>query len=84
MSAALLLFLRSNWLTLAIVAFLIIWMSALYLKGRHDGSAADAAVKTTVVNQFKERNATDAKVEGMSPSELCRAIGGVWRDNGCQ
>ncbi len=85
MSAALLLFLRSNWLTLAIVAFLIIWMSALYLKGRHDGSvAADAAAKTAVVNQLKERNATDAKVEGMSPPELCRAIGGVWRDDGCQ
>lgn len=85
MTAALLLFLRSNWLTLTIVGVLIAGSGVLYLKGRHDGAAsAEAAAKTAVVNQLTERNATDAKVEGMSPAELCRAIGGVWRNDGCE
>ncbi len=78
-------FFRTNWVPLAVVGGILLGVASVYVKGHRDGSAAaEAAAKTAVVNQLKERNATDAKVEGMPPADLCRAIGGVWSDNRCQ
>ena len=77
-------FLNKNWISLALAGGIIAGVSAIYFKGRHDQSAMDeGASKTAVVDQFTERNDTDAKVKNMSRPERCRAIGGLWRDDGC-
>ena len=78
-------FLGKNWISLALVGGILLGVGAMYMKGRSDGSAsAEHEAKTAVVNQIKERNDTDAKVKNMSRPDVCRAIGGVWRDDGCQ
>ena len=85
MSALLLLFLRKNWMPIALAGGILLGVGAIYLKGRSDESAtADAKSTKATVKQLKERNVTDAKVEAMSDPELCRAINGVWRDNRCR
>ena len=85
MSAVLLLFLRKNWMPIALASGTLLGVGAIYLKGRSDASAtADAKSTTAIIKRLKERNATDAKVETMSDPKLCRAIGGVWRDNRCE
>lgn len=78
-------FLSKNWISLALVGGILLGVGAIYMKGRSDGSAsAEHEAKTAVVNQIRERNDTDAKVNTMSRPDICRAIGGVWRDDGCQ
>ena len=78
-------FFSKNWMSLALVGGILLGVGAIYVKGRSDGSAsAEHEAKTAVVNQITERNDTDAKVKNMSRPDICRAIGGVWRDDGCQ
>ena len=78
-------FLGKNWMPLAVISGILLGVGAIYMKGRSDGFAsAEHEAKTAVVNQIKERNDTDAKVKNMSRPNVCRAIGGVWRDDGCQ
>lgn len=56
----------------------------LYLKGRADGRAAgEADAKTAVIRQLKERNITDEKVFRLPAADLCRELGGVFRDGQC-
>jgi hypothetical protein len=85
MMALLSLAFQDIWKPAAIVGGILIVVGGIYLKGHSDGSAsADQAAKTAVFNQIKERNITDEKVKGMSDPDLCRALGGVWHDDGCQ
>lgn len=85
MIAAIGAFLVKNWISLALVGGILLGVGGIYMKGRSDGSAsAEHEAKTAVVNQITERNNTDAKVKNMSRPDVCRAIGGVWRDDGCQ
>lgn len=78
-------FLTKNWMSLALVGGILFGVGTIYMKGRADGSAsAEHDAKTAVVNQIKERNDTDATVKSMSRPDVCRAIGGMWRDDGCK
>jgi ribulose 1,5-bisphosphate carboxylase large subunit-like protein len=85
MTALIWLFLKNNWLSLLVVAAVLAIVGVVYIKGHSDGTAAGAAAQTkAIINQLKERNITDEKVQSMSDPELCRAIGGVWSDDRCQ
>lgn len=56
-----------------------------YLIGKSDGRASERAViLTRSVEVLRERNATDEKVRNMSPTDLCRSLGGVFEDGSCQ
>ena len=78
-------FFSKNWISLAVVGGILLGVTAIYMIGRSDGSAsAEHEAKTAIVNQIEERSETDAKVKTMSRPDVCRAIGGVWRDDGCQ
>jgi predicted negative regulator of RcsB-dependent stress response len=84
MGALVWLFLKNNWIPIVIVLAVLVLAGWLYLTGRADGRAIGQAEQTQAIfNQLKERNITDEKVQGMSDPELCRAINGVWRDEGC-
>ncbi|MFP1634070.1 hypothetical protein ACLB6G_20260 [Zhengella sp. ZM62] len=56
-----------------------------YLKGRSDmrATARAEAIKTTL-EQLQERSATDAEIGDMDDADLCRLIGGVFRDGRCE
>lgn len=43
-----------------------------------------AAMLERSVENLRERNATDERVENMDDGELCRAIGGVFTNGKCE
>lgn len=77
----------ANWklaLAGAIVGGVALSIGSAYVKGRGDGRAAgEADAKTAVIRQLKERNITDEKVFRLPAADLCRELGGVWRDGLC-
>lgn len=79
--------LLSKWkLALAggLVGVVLLSIGSAYLKGRADGRAAgEADAKTAVIRQLKERNITDEKVFRLPAADLCRELGGVFRDGQC-
>lgn len=79
--------LLSKWkLALAggLVGVVLLSIGSAYLKGRADGRAAgEADAKTAVIRQLKERNITDDKVFRLPAADLCRELGGVFRDGQC-
>jgi hypothetical protein len=85
MTALVWLFLKKNWLPIAIGLAVLVAAGGLYFKGRADGRAIEAAeTKQATFDQLKERNDTDAKVQKMSDPDLCRAIGGELRGDRCE
>ncbi len=78
----------TNWKLIAAGVLAVAVATAIvgiYLKGRGDGRAlAEADAKTAVIRQLKERNVTDEKVDRLSAADLCRDLGGVFRDGRCE
>lgn len=59
--------------------------TGLYVKGQHDArAAAKAEARKELIEQMSERNKIDEKVSRMSAADLCRELGGVWRNGQCE
>lgn len=84
MTASCLAFLKSNWLPIGIalaLLFALAWYGrATYSRGVQD---TENKGRGAIIDQFKERNATDGSVQSMSDPELCRRINGQLRDGRC-
>ncbi len=67
-----------------LVGLVALSIGASYLKGAVDGRAlGEAEAKTAVIRQLKERNLTDDQVNRLPAADLCRELGGVFRDGLC-
>lgn len=68
----------------ALVGAVALSFAGFYLKGRADGRAlGEADAKAAVIRQLKERNLTDEAVSRLPSADLCRELGGVFRDGRC-
>ncbi|WFS02224.1 hypothetical protein [Rhizobium tumorigenes] len=77
--------LANPWVLLGLVVAILGGAAGLYAKGHSDGTASgEAAQKTAIFEQLKERNITDADVQKMPGADLCRAIGGELRGDKCE
>lgn len=74
-----------TWITIALVGLALTSVGGAYVKGRFDGdAAAQAKARQQVIEQLTERNRINENVSGMSASDLCRSLGGVFVDGVCQ
>lgn len=59
--------------------------TGLYVKGQHDAkAAAKAEARKELLEQMTERDKVNENVSRMSAAELCRELGGVWRNGQCE
>jgi hypothetical protein len=75
----------ANW-KLIVVGIVVLGFTngTTYFKGRADGSAIEQAnARRLVIEQLTERNRINETVQGMSAADLCRELGGVYVDGGC-
>lgn len=68
----------------ALTAVVMLSIGGAYLKGRADGRAiSEGEIRADLVEQLTDRGKTDEDVSRMSADELCRDLGGVFRDGRC-
>lgn len=70
---------------LGAVAAALVVIGVAYYVGRTD-EAADAKSKAReqLVDQITERGKIDDDVKGMSASDVCRKLDGVWNNGKCE
>ena len=69
----------------AVTGVVLLSIGGAYLKGRADGRAITAGeIRADLVQQLTDRGKTDEDVSRMSADELCRDLGGVFRDGRCE
>lgn len=70
---------------IAAVVAVVVALGGVYMKGRHDGDMiAQANARKQLVEQLTERNKINENVSRMSAADLCRQLGGVYVNGGCQ
>lgn len=68
----------------AVTGLVLLSIGGAYLKGRADGRAITAGeIRADLVEQLTDRGKTDEDVSHMSADDLCRDLGGVFRDGRC-
>ncbi len=68
----------------ALTGLALLSIGGAYLKGRSDGRAiTEGEIRAALVQQLTDRGKTDEDVSRMSADELCRELGGVFRDGRC-
>lgn len=85
MSAAALLFIKRNWVAIAIglaIVVVEIWYGRLlYSRGVAD---TENKQQRATVDQLEERNSTNETVRGMSDVRKCELVGGVFHHGRCE
>lgn len=85
MSAAVLLFVKRNWVFIAVgLAIVVIqgWYGyLLYSRGVAD---TENKQQRSTVDQLEERNATNETVRSISDARKCKLIGGVYHHGRCE
>lgn len=68
----------------ALTGVVLLSIGGAYLKGRADGRAiSEGEIRAGLVEQLTDRGKTDEDVSRMPADELCRELGGVFRDGRC-
>lgn len=84
-TAAIWLFVKSNWKAFAIIGAVVVIVGGVYLKGRSDASeAAKSAARKQLVEQITERNEINEAVSNLSAADLCVKLGGVYAEGECK
>lgn len=67
------------------VAIVALALSGSYYMGwKNSRASMIAKAQKELAEQLQERGMTDAEIAGMSDSDKCELIGGVWIDGECQ
>jgi len=81
-------FLQSHWRAAALgvlTGLALLALACVYVKGRNDGFAlATANAKQELIDQLNQRGKIDGVVEQLDNSDLCLALGRVWRNGQCE